>query len=187
MLHSIVPLQDLCGLLTHHLNFFIPKRNRPRKGAEGIRADIECQQFPKIHGNIAIKITIHHTGRKGRCCLSTPNNAVKFLPGIAKIISVKVNNGQYAVMIHHHVADVVVTVLIALGSAMQKMAVFRDILQERLATTFVFQLTVFIHSNLAVNLGVESSFPVRCVLRCRDGVDLRKNSSCIQTIAILLC
>ena len=84
-------------------------------------------------------------------------------------------------------ADVIITVLIALGSSTQEMPVLSQIIQKCFSTMFVLQLTVFVHSDLPVDFCIEAAFPIKRIGRRRNGVDLRKNSSCIQTITILFC
>ena len=86
---------------------------------KSITADIECEQFPELHGNVMIKISVYHAGRKERRLLGTPNDTVELLPRITIVITVKINNIQLSVPADHHITDVVVAMLISLRSAFE--------------------------------------------------------------------
>lgn len=90
--------------------------------------------MPELHGSIAVKITVHHTGGKRRGSLCAPDNAVEFLPGIAKVIPVKVDDGEFTVAVDHHITNMIVAVLIALRPALQQMTILSKILKKCIAT-----------------------------------------------------
>jgi hypothetical protein len=183
--HSIVPLEHLRCLFSHNLNFSLTERNGPRKRAEGIGANVKRQQTPEFHGDLPIKVSVHHTGGESRRCLCTPHDPVKFLPWVTEIITVKVNDGQNAVLVDHHISNMVITMLVALRSVPKQMAVFFQIHQKFRSTVFVFQLTSFVQRNLPVYFGIEAIFPIRCIFRRRNRMDFSKDLSCVTAITVL--
>ena len=114
LFHSIIPLQDLCSLLHHHLYLLLSERNGPRQRGQCIAGNIERQQLPEKHGNLIIKISIYHTGGESGRDLSTPHDTIKLLPGIPLIIQVKNNDLQLSLAVDHHIPHMVIPVLVGL-------------------------------------------------------------------------
>ena len=134
--------------------------------------------------NAPAEIAVHHAGGEIRRALGAPDDTVELLPGVAPVDLLKVQDGQSTTVVHHHVSDVVVAVLIGLGTAGQQMAAPGDILQKGFPA-LVFQGAAIIHGDFAVNLPVEADFPRLGIGRGGEGVELSQNPAGLQTVAIL--
>ena len=163
--------------------FLIPKGNRPRDRRKHIAADIKGKQLPEFHRHIAVKISVHHAGRKPRSRLGAPDNPVELLPRVAKVITVKVYNDQFS-LFNHHVADVVVAMLVGLGPSRQQMAVFFYI-GDNILRALKMDRTFLIHFDFPIHLPVKTGFPVRQIFRGWNGVDFFQYPSRVQAIGVL--
>ena len=93
-MHTVIPEENVLRLVQHGVNFLFAERDRPRQRGQRIAADIQRQQPPEFHGDRAAEIPVHHAGGKGRGLLRAPDNAVEFLPRVAEIVTVKINDPQ---------------------------------------------------------------------------------------------
>lgn len=127
----VIPAEYFTGLPLHGVDFGLAEGNRPRQGRERIDRDIQRQQPPEIGWRRSVKIAVHHAGGKGRAFLCAPDDPVKFLPGIAVVEAVKIQDNQPAAL-KNHVADMVVPVLEALRPPLNEAAVVLDVRKENL-------------------------------------------------------
>ena len=165
-MHTVIPAHDLLRLPDHGPDLTFAEGDRPGKGREGIAADVKGQKLPECPGNAAVEIAVHHAGSEPRRSLRAPYDAVEFLPGVAEITPVKVDDHQLAPL-DHHIPDVIIPVLIKLRPSVKKGSVLREIVKKR-RVAFKLYRTFFISLYLAVDLGVEPCFPIRQILRRID-------------------
>ena len=101
--------------------------------------------------------------------LRTPDDAVEFLPWVAEIVAVEVDD-DYLAVLDHHISDVIVTVLIALRAIFQQMSVCREVV-ENVMIALKFQRAFEVHSDLAVDFCIEARLPIGLVNGRGDRVD----------------
>ena len=87
-------------------------------------------------------------------------------------------------MVNHHIADVVVAVLEALRTAMQKMPVFVNV-PDHVLRSIELQRAVAVAFDFPVDFFVEAGFPFLLRIRRGDGVDFGKNPSGGESEGIL--
>ena len=90
----VIPLQQIGSLAAHDLNLVLPKGNGPGQGTDGIVGHIQGQQLPEFIGYRAVKIAVDPTAGEGRGTFGAPYDPIEFLPGIAVIPFIKIDNGQ---------------------------------------------------------------------------------------------
>ncbi len=112
--------------------------------------------------NFFVKISVNVArGKRGRR-LRAPYDAVEFLPRVAEIVAVEVDDHDLAVL-YHHIAYVIITVLIALRTVAEQMAVCLEVV-EYVMITVEFQRTLGVHPDLAVDLRVEPRLPIGLII-----------------------
>ena len=183
--HMVVPAQDLLCLVDHGIHLLFSERNGPVCGGECVAGNIECQQLPERQRNLAVKIAVHHTGGEQGGLLRTPHDPVEFLPRVSVITAVKINDAQLSALVDHHIADVIVAVLIHLRPAFQQIAVFIDVVNKGLPL-FILDRRLLVFFDFVVHLPIKPAFPILLRLRSRYGVDPTKNAAGFQAVHILL-
>ena len=103
LLHIIIPCKNIFCLIIHCPDFPFTERNRLGKRTESIATHIKSKQPPKFNRYFIVKISIYDSRCKDRCFLGRKYNAIKFLPEIPEIISVKVNDYNLP-LFHHHIS-----------------------------------------------------------------------------------
>ena len=108
------------------MDLALPEGDRPGDGGEHVTADVERQQPPEFHGNggvgIHAEVAVHQSRSEDGRGLDAPHDAVELLPRGSKVVAVEVDDDDLrdaALAGQHHVADVVVPVLEALGASCQ--------------------------------------------------------------------
>src|SRR5699024_1898753 len=114
-----------------------------------------------------------------------PDNTIEFFPWITVVVAVKIYDIELAVTIDHHIAYVVVTVLIGLLSAIQQMSVLVYVVDKCLPV-FIFQRTLGIFLYFVIHFTVEANFPILLRCRSRYGMNSTQNVTGFQTVDILL-
>ncbi len=104
---------------------------------------------------------------------------------VTVVIAVEINDLQFAVCIDHHIADVIVTVLIHLRSVLQQMSVLSDKVQKQLSV-FVFERTLGITFDFSIDFIVKTCLPICNVVRCGNRVDSFQDFPCLKSVCILL-
>ena len=177
-------MKRLCGKIVHDLDLLRAEGDGPWEGTQGIGAQVQSKELPEQYGHVTAKIPVHHASSKERCISGTPDDAIEFLPRISAVIPVEVDDDQIPLPVDHHIADVIVTVLIGHGPTGQKVPVLREIFQKQVSPV-ILQGTGFVHGDFAVDLGIEEGFPIQRVFRCWYGMNLPKTASRILSIAVL--
>lgn len=99
--------------------------------------------------------------------MSTPHNAVKFFPRISKVISVKINNVKLLIIPYHHIADMIISVLISSRATAEQISVSVNVINEGLPI-FVLDRTFFIHLDFVVYFTIKIDFPIFYFFRSGD-------------------
>ena len=184
-MHTVIPGQHLFCLILHYFYLVLPKGDCPVDRTKGVTGNIECKQFPEFYWDGSFEVSVHHTGGKVGGLLSTPDNTVKFLPWVAIVAAVKINDKQFSVSVDHHIANMIVSVLICLRPAFEQMAVVIYVIYESLSV-FIVDGTGKIFINLSVHLSIKTGFPIFLCLGSRNGMNFGKNFSGLNPIEVLL-
>ena len=120
-----------------------------------------------------------------RACLRAPRDAVEFLPRVAEVVAVEIDDPKFPRAVEHHVADVVVAVLEALRAVFEQAAVFLDIRDDRLAA-LELDRAASENLDLPARLRVEALRPVGHIVRRRDAVDLLEDLPRLHAVHVLL-
>lgn len=118
------------ALAAHDGNLFFAEGNCPGQRAKGIGAKVKSQKIPEGLGDAAIKVAVDHSTGKGRGILCGPDDAVELLPWVTIIIPVKIDDCKNALIIDHHIANMIVAMLVGLGTVGKKMTVGGNIGEE---------------------------------------------------------
>ena len=99
--------------------------------------------------------------------MSTPHNAVKFFPRISEVISIKINDVESLIIPYHHIADMIISVLISSRATAEQISVSVNVINEGLPI-FVLDRTFFIHFDFAVYFTIKVNFPIFYFFRSGD-------------------
>ena len=182
--HTVVPGQHLPRLMEHDLHLPLPEGDRPGHGGKRVARNVEGQQLPEFGRHVAVKVAVHHAGRKERRFLGAPDDAVEFLPRIAEVVPVEIDDLQPAAAVDHHVPDMVVAVLEHLRPVPEQMAV-RVYVVDKGLPALVVDRTFAVFLDLVVHLVVEPGFPVLLRFRGRDGMEPAQDASRVEPVCVL--
>ena len=93
---------------THRGDLPLPEGNGPGQGREGIGGDIKGEKRKELPGNGIPEVAVHHPGGKARTFLHAPDDTVKFLPRVAVVEAVEVDDIESPVFPDPHIADVII-------------------------------------------------------------------------------
>lgn len=99
--------------------------------------------------------------------MSAPHNAVKFFPRISEVISIKINDVESLIIPYHHIADMVISVLIGSRATAEQISVSVNVINEGLPI-FVLDRTFFIHLDFVVCFTIKIDFPIFYFFRSGD-------------------
>ena len=99
--------------------------------------------------------------------MSAPHNSVKFFPRISEVISVKVNDIELLIVTYHHIADMIISVLISSRATAKQVSVCVNVINEGLSV-FILDRTFFIHFDFAICFTVKLDFPIFYFFRSGD-------------------
>ena len=134
--------------------------------------------------HISVKISVQHAFGKGRRFLGAPDDAVKFLPGIAEVKPVEIDDKQRSFPVYHHVSDVIIAVLKGLRAVFDQVAVGVYV-SDKVFAALGLDGAGKIAFDFPVHFAVKARFPVFLRAWRGDGMDFLKDFSAVRAQTVL--